>query len=122
MVEETKLRLFQITQTIIGSLVVASLLGLAGSLVGLRDAVREHDLLISQFREFQQAGNRYTSKDGQIERDARMQADAVLGEKVDAMNANQVRMWTAIRNHIEQGQHQGADFRLKALEDKLNRK
>lgn len=116
MVEEKRLQIWQITQTIIGGLVVASLIGLASSLFALRDAVLKHDVLLEQFDQFRNAGNRYTAKDGRIERDSRIQADAVMSEKIESMNANQQRMWKSIRRHIEQGQHQGADFRLKALE------
>jgi hypothetical protein len=118
MVEETKgIKVWQIAQTAIGGLVVASLLGLAGSLFALRDAVLKHDLQLERYESFINAGDRYTESDGNAERSARIQADAVMGEKISQMNANQVRMWTAIRNHISEGQHQGADYRLRSLEE-----
>ena len=107
---------WRIVQAISGGLVVAGILALSGMVVGLRDTVREHDLLIQQFVLFKEDGKRYTEKDGSAERDLRIAADVSIGTKIDSMFANQFRYWSAFREHIKESHHQGAGYRLKTLE------
>ena len=121
MSEDAKYQLWQIVQTVVGGLVVASLLGLAGSLIAVRDAVLQHDVLLQQLREFQSEGGRYTARDGAIETRLRDQADTLINEKVKAIEATHEVMWDQLRSHMSRPQHQGVEYRLKPLEEHLKK-
>lgn len=108
MAEETKFKIWQVVQSVIASLLVLVVANLGHTISQLNDNVIRHDVLIKQLDEFRKAGNRFTERDG-----------TVLADKLEMMNENQIRMWKAIREHIEKGQHQGADYRMKRLEKHL---
>ena len=86
MVEETKIKLWHVAQVVLGSLMVASILGLAGSLISIRDAVRKHDLLINQSVSFHEEGGRYTEEHGDRERESRIAADARLSGDIEGIH------------------------------------
>ena len=106
MAEEQKFKIWHVVQSVIASLLVFAVVNLSNTLGELNDNVIKHEILIEQLNEFRSAGDRFTARDG-----------AVMQEKIMLMNENQVRMWEAIRKHISEAQHNGADYRLKRLEE-----
>jgi len=83
MVEEKKESIFRIAQTIIGSLVVASILGLAGSIISVRDAVLQHDIVLESLVDFgPKSGDWFTASMGRIEREARINTDVQLSKQI----------------------------------------
>jgi len=83
MVEEKKESIFRIAQAIIGSLVVASLVGLASSIISVRDAVLQHDIVIQSLVDFgPKSGDRFTASMGKIEREARINTDVHISQQI----------------------------------------
>jgi len=124
MAEETKFKIWQVVQSVIGTLLVFSIITLSSTLGELNDNVLKHEILIEQLEKFKESTskNRYTDKEGKAETDARIQADAQTVAELRSLNANQVRMWKAIRDHISAGPHQEAEYRLKQLEKHIEHK
>jgi len=83
MVEQKKESIFRIAQTIIGSLVVASLVGLASSIISVRDAVLQHDIVLESLVNFgPKSGDRFNAAMGKIEREARINTDVHLSKQI----------------------------------------
>ena len=78
MVEETKYKVWQVVQSVIAAVLVVALTSLSNNLGKLNDNVVRHEVLLTQFADFQKAGGRYTEKDGVIERRTRQANDARL--------------------------------------------
>ena len=99
---------------IIGPLVVSGVLALFGG--GLY--TYRMDSRISAIEKWQEKteDNRYKFTDGLVEKLHREINDKMHLERMVTLDEENIRLWTAIRKHIEIGEHRGAGYRLKALE------
>lgn len=106
-------------QKVIGPLVVASILGIFASGLYTRDAVYSIDSRVSALEKWSEKteDNRYKSSDGVLERITRETADKAIRDELEELIAENIRIWTSIRLHIEKGEHQGAHYRLLSLEE-----
>lgn len=105
-------------QKIIGPLVVAAILGIFGAGLFTRDAVHSLNSRVSDLEEWSEEteGNRYKKSDGILEQITRETADKAHRAEMKALREENIRLWTSIRKHLERGEHQGADYRLRNLE------
>lgn len=109
-----------IFQRSIGVLVVTALIAVTSSLVGLRDTIIKHDLLINQLIIFKNDGERYTQSHGDNEAAARTTADAVLSEKIESLSLSQEQQMREFHVHLTDPDHPGARHRLLSIEKDIS--
>ena len=106
-------------QKIIGPLVVAAIITLFGIGVGTWRTADNNSRDIRLLEKWQEKteSNRYKKSDGVLERITRETADTLHIDKIKSLENENIRIWTAIRNHISLPEHKGADYRLTPLEE-----